>query len=147
MQCAGVHREFGVTVSFVQSLTLDTLKDEYKDALRKGGNARFHESVVCRLPREVVYCQPGPSAAAASGDGTSGSGGDGGGSGGGANGFPYAHNIDRMYQVYHSRVAELYRRQLRARVQGEPEPTEVGGWVCVLVRVHHPRACAASCTP
>jgi hypothetical protein len=39
--CAGVHRSLGVHVSFVRSLTLDTLSDREKRAMDIGGNAAF----------------------------------------------------------------------------------------------------------
>ena len=54
LDCAGTHREFGVNVSFIQSLTLDTLKEEYKDPLLQGGNQAFHENVLLKLPPDVV---------------------------------------------------------------------------------------------
>ena len=111
LKCAGIHREFGVTVSFVQSLTLDTLKREHQAALRAGGNLKFHTEVLQKLPEEVVNCSPsaktpGDSAAA-------------------AKGYTYSQNPDRFYAVYHSRAAELYRRQLQARATGQPVPTEI----------------------
>ena len=41
LTCAGVHRSLGVHISFVRSLTLDTLTDSEQRALSLGGNAAF----------------------------------------------------------------------------------------------------------
>ena len=41
LACAGVHRSLGVHISFVRSLTLDTLTDAEQRALSLGGNAAF----------------------------------------------------------------------------------------------------------
>eukprot|EP00811_Abedinium_folium_P008443 NODE_17801_length_925_cov_4.796992.p1 GENE.NODE_17801_length_925_cov_4.796992~~NODE_17801_length_925_cov_4.796992.p1 ORF type:complete len:225 (-),score=41.79 NODE_17801_length_925_cov_4.796992:149-823(-) len=41
IQCAGVHRSFGVHISFVRSLMLDTLKEREVSAMKQGGNERL----------------------------------------------------------------------------------------------------------
>ena len=41
LACAGVHRSLGVHISFVRSLTLDTLNDSEQRALALGGNGAF----------------------------------------------------------------------------------------------------------
>ncbi len=115
LNCAGTHREFGVTVSFVQSLTLDELKSEYRHTLRHGGNERFQEAVLQKLPL----------GGGGGGEGGVGAEGDGGSTVGGAAGYPHAKIAAMMHRVYHSRAAELYRRQLKARASGEEEPTKV----------------------
>jgi len=54
--CAGVHRSFGVHISFVRSLALDVLKETEMKALRHGGNARFQkflEESSQNVPRHV----------------------------------------------------------------------------------------------
>lgn len=114
LKCAGIHREFGVTVSFVQSLTLDTIQEDKQEILRQGGNAIFHVEVLGRLPHDLVSQD------------TRGSD--------NASDWPYTYNasIDKMYRVYHSRVAELYRRRLKARISGDEEPMEV----CQITSLH-----------
>ena len=41
--CSGVHRGFGVQISFVRSLSMDGLSDQQKKLLSLGGNKRFME--------------------------------------------------------------------------------------------------------
>lgn len=43
LMCAGIHRGFGVQVSFVRSLEMDNLTDIHKKMLRYGGNKQFVE--------------------------------------------------------------------------------------------------------
>jgi len=40
---AGLHRSLGVTVSFVQSTTMDSWKQEHLKMMELGGNRRFHD--------------------------------------------------------------------------------------------------------
>eukprot|EP00043_Microstomoeca_roanoka_P017077 m.177304 g.177304 ORF g.177304 m.177304 type:complete len:216 (-) comp16570_c13_seq4:3325-3972(-) len=44
LQCSGVHRSFGVHISFVRSITLDDWTEEQREMMRKGGNAAFLEA-------------------------------------------------------------------------------------------------------
>ena len=41
LDCAGIHRSFGVQVSFVRSLEMDNLSDIQNRMLRYGGNKQF----------------------------------------------------------------------------------------------------------
>eukprot|EP01147_Barroeca_monosierra_P010449 gene10449-2580_t len=41
MKCSGLHRSYGVQISFVRSLTLDTLTPNQLNTLRNGGNEAF----------------------------------------------------------------------------------------------------------
>jgi hypothetical protein len=43
IKCAGLHRSFGVSVSFIRSLTIDSWDDNQLQYLNKGGNKRFRE--------------------------------------------------------------------------------------------------------
>jgi hypothetical protein len=43
LKCAGIHRSFGVKVSFIRSLTIDSWDDEQLLYLRQGGNRRFRD--------------------------------------------------------------------------------------------------------
>ncbi|EJF62386.1 ArfGap-domain-containing protein [Dichomitus squalens LYAD-421 SS1] len=43
LQCAGVHRGFGVHVSFVRSVSMDTWQEEQVKRMQIGGNAPFRE--------------------------------------------------------------------------------------------------------
>ncbi|KAH8094858.1 ArfGap-domain-containing protein [Cristinia sonorae] len=43
LQCAGVHRGFGVHVSFVRSVSMDTWQEEQIKRMQLGGNAPFNE--------------------------------------------------------------------------------------------------------
>ncbi len=51
LNCAGIHRGFGVQVSIIRSLTMDNWDDTQINFLLKGGNKRFNE-----LMKE--YCVP-----------------------------------------------------------------------------------------
>ena len=41
LECSGIHRSLGVHVSFVRSLSLDTLTEREEASLRLGGNPAF----------------------------------------------------------------------------------------------------------
>jgi hypothetical protein len=43
LKCAGLHRSFGVSVSFVRSLTIDSWQDKQIEILKRGGNQRFRD--------------------------------------------------------------------------------------------------------
>ncbi|KAF8514810.1 ArfGap-domain-containing protein [Hysterangium stoloniferum] len=43
LQCAGVHRGFGVHISFVRSVSMDTWQDEQLKRMKLGGNAPFKD--------------------------------------------------------------------------------------------------------
>ena len=43
LKCAGIHRGFGVNVSFIRSLTIDAWDDRQIDFLKRGGNKRFRD--------------------------------------------------------------------------------------------------------
>ncbi|KAK0190648.1 ArfGap-domain-containing protein [Armillaria mellea] len=43
LQCAGTHRGFGVHITFVRSLSMDTWQDDQLSRMQLGGNARFRE--------------------------------------------------------------------------------------------------------
>ncbi|KAI0751010.1 ArfGap-domain-containing protein [Daedaleopsis nitida] len=43
LQCAGVHRGFGVHISFVRSVSMDTWQEEQVKRMQIGGNAPFRE--------------------------------------------------------------------------------------------------------
>ncbi len=64
LNCAGMHRDFGVSVSFVQSLTLDYLKEQHRKPLVLGGNRAFHKAVLERLAPHVVGPRSSSNAAA-----------------------------------------------------------------------------------
>ncbi|CAE7243393.1 AGD12 [Symbiodinium sp. CCMP2592] len=50
-ECAGLHRKLGTHISFVQSLSLDVLKDEWVQQLLARGNAAGAERFEASLPR------------------------------------------------------------------------------------------------
>ncbi|KAF8351663.1 hypothetical protein F5887DRAFT_938538 [Amanita rubescens] len=52
LQCAGVHRGFGVHVSFVRSVSMDTWQDDQIKRMRLGGNAPFQEFLQSYTPVE-----------------------------------------------------------------------------------------------
>ena len=61
LECAGVHRSLGVHVSFVRSMTLDTLTGREKQSLVHGGNAAFCaflEDETVHVPRRVWLALP-----------------------------------------------------------------------------------------
>ena len=41
--CAGIHRGFGVQISFIRSLFMDNITDKQKKIMSIGGNKRFRE--------------------------------------------------------------------------------------------------------
>jgi len=41
LKCAGIHRGFGINVSFIRSLTIDSWDDKQIEILQKGGNKRL----------------------------------------------------------------------------------------------------------
>ncbi|GMK56590.1 hypothetical protein CspeluHIS016_0304300 [Cutaneotrichosporon spelunceum] len=43
LECSGVHRGFGVHISFVRSITMDKWSEEQLKKMRNGGNAAFNE--------------------------------------------------------------------------------------------------------
>eukprot|EP00439_Symbiodinium_sp_Y106_P044925 s2067_g5.t1 len=61
IQCAGVHRSFGVHVSYVRSLKLDSIKEsEWQQLLQGGGNEAFSTFLLnsqC-VPRNVWHALP-----------------------------------------------------------------------------------------
>ncbi|CAE7315013.1 AGD5 [Symbiodinium natans] len=50
-ECAGIHRKLGTHISFVQSLSLDSLKDEWVQQLLSRGNAAGAERFEAALPQ------------------------------------------------------------------------------------------------
>ena len=51
IRCSGVHRNLGVHISFVQSVSLDNWKDEYIKTMQKWGNKKVNEYYEARLPK------------------------------------------------------------------------------------------------
>lgn len=45
IKCAGIHRSFGVDISFVRSLKLDLIEGPQIEMLKRGGNRKFLEFV------------------------------------------------------------------------------------------------------
>ncbi|KAF5387667.1 hypothetical protein D9615_000627 [Tricholomella constricta] len=52
LQCAGTHRGFGVHISFVRSVSMDTWQDEQIRRMQLGGNAPFREFMQSYSPAE-----------------------------------------------------------------------------------------------
>ncbi|KAJ3757252.1 ArfGap-domain-containing protein [Lentinula raphanica] len=52
LQCAGIHRGFGVHVSFVRSISMDTWQDDQVKRMQLGGNAPFREFMKSYTPVE-----------------------------------------------------------------------------------------------
>ncbi|KAK7470353.1 ADP-ribosylation factor GTPase-activating protein gcs1 [Stygiomarasmius scandens] len=52
LQCAGTHRGFGVHVSFVRSISMDTWQDDQVKRMQLGGNAPFREFMRSYAPAE-----------------------------------------------------------------------------------------------
>ncbi|KAI0720332.1 ArfGap-domain-containing protein [Cerioporus squamosus] len=55
LQCAGVHRGFGVHVSFVRSVSMDTWQEEQIKRMQLGGNAPFREFMKTYDPQSGGY--------------------------------------------------------------------------------------------
>ncbi|KAK0491314.1 ArfGap-domain-containing protein [Armillaria novae-zelandiae] len=52
LQCAGMHRGFGVHITFVRSLSMDTWQDDQLRRMQLGGNARFRDFMRAYTPVE-----------------------------------------------------------------------------------------------
>lgn len=52
LQCAGIHRGFGVHISFVRSVSMDTWQEEQVRRMQIGGNAPFLDSMQSYTPAE-----------------------------------------------------------------------------------------------
>ncbi|KAI0832637.1 ArfGap-domain-containing protein [Trametes gibbosa] len=55
LQCAGVHRGFGVHVSFVRSVSMDTWQEEQIKRMRLGGNSLFKDFMKTYDPQTGGY--------------------------------------------------------------------------------------------
>ncbi|KAI0772132.1 ArfGap-domain-containing protein [Trametes elegans] len=55
LQCAGVHRGFGVHVSFVRSVSMDTWQEEQIKRMKLGGNALFRDFMKAYDPQTGGY--------------------------------------------------------------------------------------------
>ncbi|KAI0774478.1 hypothetical protein C8Q74DRAFT_1270336 [Fomes fomentarius] len=55
LQCAGVHRGFGVHVSFVRSVSMDTWQEEQVKRMQIGGNAPFRQFMKSYDPQTGGY--------------------------------------------------------------------------------------------
>ncbi|KAI0053687.1 ArfGap-domain-containing protein [Auriscalpium vulgare] len=53
LQCAGIHRGFGVHISFVRSVSMDTWQDEQVRRMKIGGNAPFVAFMQAYQPADV----------------------------------------------------------------------------------------------
>ena len=56
MKCAGIHRGYGVHISFVRSLTLDDLKPHELQLMKIGGNVRANEYFKTHPFDPPTYC-------------------------------------------------------------------------------------------
>ena len=60
MECSGEHRGFGVNVSYVRSITLDSLNNNQINLLKVGGNKRLRNflqfyNMPLHLTKKQVY--------------------------------------------------------------------------------------------
>ncbi|KAI1796177.1 ArfGap-domain-containing protein [Ganoderma leucocontextum] len=55
LQCAGVHRGFGVHISFVRSVSMDTWQEEQVKRMQMGGNAPFWQFMKSYNPQSGGY--------------------------------------------------------------------------------------------
>jgi ADP-ribosylation factor GTPase-activating protein 1 len=60
LDCAGVHRGFGVETSFIRSITMDKWKAKHVQLMKNGGNNRLKKllneyGVDHNYPKEVLY--------------------------------------------------------------------------------------------
>ncbi|KAF9057915.1 ArfGap-domain-containing protein [Panaeolus papilionaceus] len=62
LQCAGVHRGFGVHISFVRSISMDTWQDDQVKRMQLGGNLPFKEFMKSYEPAEQGGYKEGASA-------------------------------------------------------------------------------------
>mmetsp|Transcript_31656 Transcript_31656/g.79417 ORF Transcript_31656/g.79417 Transcript_31656/m.79417 type:complete len:487 (+) Transcript_31656:472-1932(+) len=55
LECSGIHRSFGVHISFVRSLTMDSWSDIQLAKMKAGGNAAWQQwQQVCALPAGIA---------------------------------------------------------------------------------------------
>ncbi|KAJ7498604.1 hypothetical protein FB451DRAFT_1202469 [Mycena latifolia] len=65
LQCAGTHRGFGVHISFVRSISMDTWQPDQLKRMQIGGNAAFKQFMKSYSPAEQGGYKEGNSAASA----------------------------------------------------------------------------------
>ena len=100
LDCSGVHRSLGVHLSFVQSVTMDSWKNErFVAKMRDGGNDRMNDFFrQHNVPETVIKGKAGTA------------------------------DPSRVREKYHSRAATLYRDKMNAAADGNsytapaPEP-------------------------
>ncbi|KAJ8518873.1 hypothetical protein ONZ45_g4124 [Pleurotus djamor] len=61
LQCAGTHRGFGVHISFVRSISMDTWQEEQIKRMQLGGNGPFKEFMQSYSPADQGGYKPGAS--------------------------------------------------------------------------------------
>ncbi|KAI0032952.1 hypothetical protein K488DRAFT_48819 [Vararia minispora EC-137] len=59
LQCAGQHRGYGVHISFVRSVSMDTWSDDQIRRMQLGGNGPFHDFLAAYAPAEQGGYAPG----------------------------------------------------------------------------------------
>jgi ADP-ribosylation factor GTPase-activating protein 1 len=59
LNCSGIHRGFGVSISFVRSVSMDSWSDKQLNLMSYGGNSRFHNFLeqykLNEQPPHLVY--------------------------------------------------------------------------------------------
>lgn len=59
LTCAGIHRGFGVHISYIRSITMDSWSDNQLLIMKKGGNRRLHDLLddypIEKENKEVLY--------------------------------------------------------------------------------------------
>lgn len=54
IRCSGIHRNLGVQISFVRSVSLDTWTPEHVENMKKGGNDKAKAKWEANVPKSVV---------------------------------------------------------------------------------------------
>ena len=90
LECSGIHRSLGVHISFVQSVTMDSWKNErFVSKMRAGGNAAFNDFLARQgVPAKVIKGPPG------------------------------TNDPERVREKYHARACALYKDKMDAVADG-----------------------------
>ncbi|GHJ86558.1 hypothetical protein NliqN6_2960 [Naganishia liquefaciens] len=116
LECSGIHRSFGVHISFVRSVTMDKWTEEQLRKMRVGGNANFTAFCEAYDPKEGGY--PPASEREKIVNNAEGMNGGGGLSAGGASAGAEKGRV--MKQKYGSWAVAQYREKLAAETADEP---------------------------
>jgi ADP-ribosylation factor GTPase-activating protein 1 len=97
LECSGLHRNLGVHLSFVRSIAMDSWKPRQIDAMRKGGNGKWLQSMKdCCMPEDLLKFASVPES--------------------------NVTNAAKLAKKYNSNCAEIYRNRMAAKLDDKEPP-------------------------